>query len=145
MAWKSLFWEEVKEGQELPTVTMDVSCTTVVAGAIASRDFLPLHHDREYAQKAGLRDIMINTHTIFGFASKYLTDWTGPEGELREISLRLMVPCCAGDTLTMTGKVVGKRICDREHLLDVDFNFAVPLGVNCNGKAILALRTRDAS
>jgi len=35
MAWKSVYWEDVEEGQELPTVTMDITCTTVISGAIA--------------------------------------------------------------------------------------------------------------
>ena len=65
MAWKSLYWGDVEEGQELPTVTRDITYTTVVAGAIASRDFVPLHHDRDFAQKAGLKDIFLNTPTTY--------------------------------------------------------------------------------
>jgi len=143
--WNSLHWDEVAEEQELPTVSREITVTTVVTCAIASRDFLPLHHDREYAQKAGLKDIIINTPSMFGFASKYLTDWTGPEAELKEISLRLMVPCCAGDTLTMTGKVAKKYVSGTDQLLDIDFSFAVPLGVSATGKATLTLPGRTTT
>jgi len=143
VAYKSLCWEDVAEGQELPTVAREITPTTVVACAIASRDFTPLHHDREYAQTAGLKDIFINTPTIYGFAGKYMTDWSGPEGVLKEISLRMMMPCFVGDTLTMTGKVARKYLDGNEHLVDVEYTFTVPAGVNSSGKVILSLPTRD--
>jgi len=142
MAWKSLCWEDVEEGQELPTVTKDITCTTVIAGAIASRDFTPVHHDRDFAQKAGLKDFFLNNATICGFSGKYLTDWTGPEGELKEILFRIATPCFSGDTMTMTGKVVKKYTEGDQHLVDVEYEFAVPQGRNCGGTGTIALPTR---
>ena len=142
MDWKSLCWEDVEEGQEFPTVAIDVSCTTVIAGAIASRDFTPVHHDRNFAQSAGLKDIFMNNATICGLVGKYLTDWTGPEGELKEISFRIGTPCFPGDTMTMTGKVVKKYTEGDQHLVDVEYEFAVPEGRNCGGTGTLALPSR---
>lgn len=142
MAWKSLCWEDVREGEELPTATLDVTATTVIAGAIASRDFTPVHHDRDFAQKAGLKDIFMNNATICGLSGKYLTDWTGPEGELKEISFRIGTPCFPGDTMTMTGKVVKKCIEGDEHLVEVEYEFAVPQGRNCGGRGTISLPTR---
>jgi len=142
MAWKSLCWEDVEEGQELPTVTKDITCTTVIAGAIASRDFTPVHHDRDFAQKVGMKDFFLNNATICGFSGKYLTDWTGPEGELKEISFRIATPCFPVDTMTMTGKVVKKYTEGDHHLVDVEYEFAVPQGRNCGGTGTIALPTR---
>jgi acyl dehydratase len=142
MTWKSLYWEDVEEGQELPKTTLDVTGTTIIAGAIASRDFTPVHHDRDFAQKAGLKDIFMNNATICGFSGRYLTDWTGPEGELKEISFRIGTPCFPGDTLTMTGKVVKKYTEGDQHLVDVEYEFTVPQGRNCGGRGTIALPTR---
>ena len=36
---------------------------------------------------------------------RFVTDWAGPDALVRSISLRLGVPCYAGDTLTFTGRV----------------------------------------
>jgi acyl dehydratase len=142
MAWKSLNWEDVEEGQELPTVTMDITCTTVIAGAIASRDFTPVHHDRDFVQNVGLKDIFLNNATICGFSGRYLTDWSGPEGELKEISFRIATPCFPGDTMTMTGKVIKKYTEGDQHLVDVEYEFAVPEGRNCGGTGTIALPTQ---
>ncbi len=142
MSWKSLYWEDVEEAQELPTVTMDITSTTIITGAIASMDFTPVHHDRDYAQSVGMQDIFMNNATISGFSGKYLTDWTGPEGELKEISFRIGASCFPGDTMTMTGKVAKKYTEGDEHLVDVEYEFNVPGGRNCGGKATLALPAR---
>lgn len=142
MTWKSVYWEDVEEGQELPTVTMDITCTTVISGAIASRDFTPVHHDRDFVQNLGLKDIFLNNATICGYVGKYLTDWTGPEGELKEISFRIATPCFPGDTMTKTGKVIKKYTEGDEHLVDVEYDFAVPQGRNCGGTGTIALPTR---
>jgi hypothetical protein len=71
-----------------------------------------------------------------------LTDWTGPEGELREISFRIGTPCFPGDTMKMTGKVVKKYTQGGEHLVDVEYEFNVPQGRNCGGKGTIALPIR---
>jgi len=142
MAWKTLYWEDTKEGEALPEATREITATTVVSCAIASRDFTPLHHDRDAAVAAGLKDIFLNTPTIYGFAGKYLTDWTGPEGEIKQISLRLMMPVLSGDTLTMSGKVARKYIDDKQHLVDIEFTFSLPTMPNCTGKATVELPTR---
>jgi acyl dehydratase len=142
MAWKSLYWEDVEETQELPTVTMDITSTTIITGAIASMDFTALHHDRDYAQSVGMKDIFMNNATICGFSGKYLTDWTGPEGELKEISFRIGASCFPGDTMTMTGKVVKKYTEGDQHLVDIEYEFNVPEGRNCGGTGTVALPIR---
>jgi len=85
-----------------------------------------VHHDLRFAQKAGARDIFINILTSGGFVSRYLTDWSGPEGELKRMKFHLGVPCYAGDTLTMTGKVVRKYVDGDQHLVDIEYSFHCP-------------------
>ena len=42
--------EEAPAGEELPPFDLNVTSTVIVAGAIASRDFMPVHHDPEFAE-----------------------------------------------------------------------------------------------
>jgi acyl dehydratase len=78
-----------------------------VSTAVATRDFYPVHHDRDFAVRTGSKDIFLNILTTTGLVQRYVTDWAGPEAIVRSISLRLGAPCYAGDTLTFTGKVTG--------------------------------------
>ena len=57
MSLKSVHWNEVKEGEELPVHKREITRTTVIATAIATRDFTPVHHAHEAAQRSGANDI----------------------------------------------------------------------------------------
>ncbi|NQT47630.1 MAG: acyl dehydratase [Chloroflexi bacterium] len=144
MKYSSLHWEDVREGQDLPILSKEISATTIIAGAIATRDFYPLHHDFRFAQKAGAKDILMNNITTGGFVGRYLTDWSGPEGEIKRMKFRLGMPCHPNDTLTMTGKVAKKYRDTGEHLVDVEYNFLVPDGSHCKGTATMILPARGA-
>ena len=93
-------------GTVLPELEIDVTPTFVIAAAIATRDFQDVHHDRDRAVERGGKDIFVNILTTTGLAQRYVTDWAGPEAIVRQIAIRLGVPCYAGDKLTFSGKVV---------------------------------------
>jgi MaoC like domain len=100
-------------GTVLPELQIDVTPTFVIAGAIATRDFQDVHHDRARAVERGGKDIFVNILTTTGLVERYVTDWAGPQAIVRQIAIRLGVPCYAGDRLTFSGKVSqgGAREC----------------------------------
>jgi uncharacterized protein len=102
-------WRPAESGkpseQRLPELTLQVTPTFVVSTAIATRDFYPVHHDRDFAVATGSKDIFLNILTTTGLVQRYVTDWAGPEAIVRGVSIRLGVPCYAGDTLTFSGEV----------------------------------------
>jgi hypothetical protein len=103
---KSLRFEDVSVGDELPQLVVPLTAAIIVGGALASRDFTPVHHDRGYAQQQGLSDVIMNILTTNGYVSRFVTDWAGPDASIRNVSIRLGAPNMPGDTMTMTGKVV---------------------------------------
>src|SRR6185369_9283643 len=72
---------------------------------LATRDFYDVHHDRDFAVKAGSKDIFINILTTTGLVQQYVSAWA-PDAAVRAVSIRLGVPCYAGDTLTLGGQVI---------------------------------------
>ena len=77
----------------------------MVASALATRDFQDVHHDRDRAVAGGAKDIFLNILTTTGLVQRYVAAWAGPDAVFRAISVRLGMPCHAGDTLTFTGEV----------------------------------------
>jgi acyl dehydratase len=77
----------------------------VIASALATRDFQDVHHDRDRAVAGGAKDIFLNILTTTGLVQRYVGRWAGPDAVFRAISIKLGVPCHAGDTLTLTGEV----------------------------------------
>lgn len=142
MAWKSVCWDNIKEGDELPVQARDITATTIVSTAIASRDFQDVHHDYAAARSKGVKDIFLNILSTGGFIGKYLTDWSGPEGELKKITIRLGATVFPGDTLTSTGKITKKYTEGDQYLVEVDFNLSVAMGPHAWGTATMALPTK---
>jgi len=97
----------VAAGQELPALDVPITPTIVVGGAIASRDYTPVHHDRAAAQAQGLPDVFMNILTTGGYVSRYVTDWAGPDAIVKGTKLKLGGPNLPGDTLKIRGKVLG--------------------------------------
>jgi acyl dehydratase len=86
-----LHFDDVHEGDELPSLTVDVTPTTVVLGALASRDWRPMHHDFHFAtERNGTQDIFMNTPNQAAWFERYLTDWTGPKGRLGRVKFKMM-------------------------------------------------------
>jgi acyl dehydratase len=95
----------VAVGTVLPELMIEATTTFVVSTAIATRDYEDLHHDRDAAVARGSRDIIVNILTDTGLVQRFVTDWAGPDALVRGVSIRLGVPCYAGDTLTFSGRV----------------------------------------
>jgi hypothetical protein len=129
----------VRVGDELTPLVIDVTATVIVSGAIATRDFMPVHHDREYAQAQGAPDIFMNILSDTGYCSRFLTDWAGPDARIRRIAIRLGVPVHPGHTMTYTGQVTGVREEGDEIVAEVAFTAIDDLGEHVGGTAEVGL------
>jgi acyl dehydratase len=136
-------WADVRVGDEIRSLTIDVTATVIVAGAIATRDFMPVHHDREYANAQGAPDIFMNILSSNAYCSRFLTDWAGPEAMIRRLSIRLGAPVFPGSTLTFTGTVTATSREGNEGMVDVGFRATNELGDHLTGTAMLTLPVRD--
>ena len=136
---------EARVGEELPPFDLDVTATVVVAGAIASRDFMPVHHDRDYARAQGAPDIFMNILTTNGYVSRYVTDWAGPEAMLRSIAIRLGGPAVPGYVLRFTGRVAGEHRQGGERVIEVAVRAENVLGDHATGTVALTLPSDDAT
>ncbi len=96
---------DVVVGEQLPTLTVALTRTLIVATAVASRDYQEVHHDPDLARERGSKDIIMNILTTNGFVGRFVTDWSGPDSIIRSVKVRLGVPNYPGDTMTLTGEV----------------------------------------
>jgi uncharacterized protein len=131
-------------GEELPPFDLDVTATVIVSGAIASRDFMPAHHDRDYATAQGAPDIFMNILATNGYVSRYITDWAGPEAMLRSISIRLGAPAVPGHNLRFTGRVVGEHRDATDRTVDVAVRATNDLGDHVTGTVALTVPLNDS-
>ncbi|MDX1873893.1 MaoC family dehydratase [Mycolicibacterium sp. 120266] len=135
----TLAWDAIEVGSEVTPMDVPVTTTLIVAGAIASRDYMPVHHDRDFANSQGSKDIFLNILTTNGLCTKFLHDWAGPEAMIKKLSIRLGVPAYPNDPLRFRGTVTDKSLGDGEGLIEVTFTGENSLGNHVSGTAVLSL------
>ena len=136
----TLKWADINVGDEVTPLEIPITTTMIVAGAIASRDFMPVHHDRDFAKKQGSPNLFMNILTTNGYCVRFLTDWAGPEAMVKNLSIRLGVPCFPDDPLRFTGTVTSKTEgSDGENFVEVTFKGSNSLGDHVSGTAVLSL------
>jgi acyl dehydratase len=123
---------DLLDGSKLGPVRIPITPTRVISGALATRDFYPVHHDRDFARAHGHRDILLNILTSNGLLSRVIGEWTGGMilGRLRT---DLRGPAYANDVLTIEGRVVAR---DRGTTL-LEVSAGTSLGVHAQATATL--------
>ncbi len=129
---------DVAAGDALPALDYEVSATTVVLGALATRDWRPMHHDKDFAvHRNGAQDILLNTPIPAAWFERYHTDWTGPHGRLARVTFRMKGSVFPGDAMSLRGQVESTEVDD------VGCGFvtaAVTLSVDGDAKTTCAAR-----
>ena len=120
--------DQVNAGDSLPELAVDVSATTVVLGALASRDWRPMHHDYDFAvNRNGVQNIFLNTPNLAAWFERYVTDWTGPAGRLGRIKFRMKDSVFPGDRMVFHGVVEGTET-DESGCAWVDLSLSLSVG-----------------
>ena len=130
---------EIAVGDELPGFELNVTSTVIVAGAIASRDFMPAHHDPAFAKAQGAPDMFMNILTTNGYVARYVTDWAGPEAIVKSIKIRLGGPAIPGKPLRFSGRVAQKKDEGADCVLELSVRAANDLGDHATGTVTLTL------
>ncbi|MHB1517946.1 MAG: hotdog family protein [Acidimicrobiales bacterium] len=103
---RRLLLAQVSPGVELPELSYPVTATTVVLGAMASRDWRPMHHDKDFARdRNGTSDIFLNTPSLAAWFERFVTDWSGPYGRIRRVAFHMLGSIFPGDTMVFRGVV----------------------------------------
>ncbi len=137
MASRSVTLADVEVGTQLPEQAIDITVTLIVGGALASRDFTPVHHDKAAAQATGMQDVFMNILTTNGLVGRYVTDWAGPDAILRGVNIKLGTPNLPGDTMKMSGRVKAKD--EAEGVVEIDVAGTNSWGDHVTGTVKVAL------
>ena len=128
---------KIKVGDPLPQLIIPITHKLIVGGAIATQDFIPVHHNVVAARAAAMPDIFMNILTTSGLSARYLSDWAGPASRLQAIKFRLLAPNTPGDSMVMQGRVAGVSAAAETTQLDIEFAGKNSLGLHVSGSATL--------
>ena len=129
----------VRIGDCLPEIVIPITHRLIVAGALATQDFIPVHHSADAAHAAGMPDIFMNILTSSGLSARYLGDWAGVNSRLKKLQFNLKAPNLPGDRMVMKGEVIAVTKPPSKALVTVAFTGQNSLGMHISGNATLAL------
>ena len=113
-------WDDVSEGTEIGPVMRHPDTQQLVKYAGASGDYYQIHYDKDFAQGTGLEDVIIHGALKNAFLGSLVTDWMGPEGNLRRLSCQYRGMDIPGRPITARGLVTDKYESDGEYLVNCE-------------------------
>jgi len=118
MARKKLYFEDVKEGDELPSFTVEnLTRSDFVKYAGSSGDFNPIHHDQTFAEVSGNPTVFAMGMLNAGILSRLVADYAGLEN-VRKYKVRFATRVWPGDSVTCQGKVTKKAVENGEKIIE---------------------------
>lgn len=144
MMASSVYFEDVQEGSELPSIEFPaIHKRQLVQYAGASHDYNLLHTDDDFARKAGMPNgVIAHGMLSMGFAARCLASWAGLKN-VRKISVRFTAPTEPGDVVTAGGRVVRKLQEAGENRVVCEIYTSTQKGVTTTkGEGVVALPTR---
>ena len=114
-------------------------------GALASRDWRPMHHDYKFATvRNGTPDIFLNTPNLAAWFERYITDWTGPRGRVGRMTFRMRDSVYPDDRMVFTGTITAvENDAAGCGWVDLDINVTVGDRLCCTCTARVALPTTE--
>ena len=114
------FWEDVQEGEELPSHSVFIDQTEIVIHVGATQNYDKVHFDREYTQSGGHPDMFMHTTWYNGHFGRLLGDFAGLDGWIKSTTQQMRRMNHPGDTATFSGRVTRKYREGDEHLVDLE-------------------------
>ena len=103
-----VYFEDVREGMELPVLKKNPTTEQIVRYAGAVGDYYPIHYDQEFARARGLPNVILHGALKNAFLGQLMTVWIGELGTLKKLSARYSEMDMPGTPLYAKG-VVKKR------------------------------------
>ena len=141
---QQVFYEDVKEGMEIPQLVVNCNLISQAKWASVNKDYAQYHLDREYARSIKLPDAIVNGRFKVILLFKMLADWVGDGGTVRKLSCQHRGMDIVGDPVTFKGVVIKCIEMGDEHCIECEVWTENPKGERTiRGTAIVALPLRS--
>lgn len=102
-------YDEVSIGQQIDGCRYTPNVMHVNLMNIANWGVHRIHYDKEWAQKDGFDDVVVQGVLLYGWVEKMLTKWAADPACVRKLSFRNVSVPLAGQSFELSGSVVSKN------------------------------------
>ena len=133
-------FDALQVGDKIPALALPpLSRLTLALYCGASGDHNPIHVDSDFAQSAGMSDVLAHGMLSMAWLSRVLTQWV-PQTAIRDYSVRFAAITQVHEQITCTGEVTEKFEVDGERRVRLTLTTANAEGqVKLAGDAVIAL------
>ena len=138
-----VYFEDVQEGQEIPTLREKCTSQRLVMWAAASGDFYQIHYDKDFAQGTGLPDRITHGALKHALLGRLLHEWAGDGGRVKKVACQYRGMDVVNEDVICHGVVKRKFQEGGENLVELDIWTETPQGQKTTpGTAVVALPSR---
>lgn len=117
---KQIYFEDVKDGQEVPSISITPSSQQLVHWAAGSGDFYQIHYDQDFAKSTGLQGIIVHGALKHALLGRMLWEWVRYDGKIKRYAVSYRGMDVPGAEMKLKGTVTGKRQENGENLVDLE-------------------------
>jgi acyl dehydratase len=117
---KQHYIEDIEVGAEIGPLEIHPTTQQLVKYAGASGDFYQIHYDKDFALKNNLPGVILHGALKNAFLGQLMTDFAGPGGWLRKLSVQYRGMDQPGSKVACKGRVVKKYVEGGQHLVDCE-------------------------
>lgn len=115
-----VYFEDVKEGQEIPKVVLPCDSQRLVLWAAGSGDYYQIHYDKDFAQGTGLKDRITHGALKHALLGRMLHEWAGEKGHVKRVACSYRGMDDINRDVTSRGVVTAKRQEDGRGIVELE-------------------------
>ncbi len=116
----NVFFEDVREGQEIPSITANFDSQKLVYWAAGSGDYYQIHYDKDYALANNLPERIVHGALKHALLGRLLHEWLGGDGRIRKVACQYRGMDLIGKDITCKGVVTAKKTEGGENLVELE-------------------------
>ncbi len=137
-------FEDINEGDEIPTLVKNCSTQQLVQWAAASGDFYQIHYDPDFARSTGLKGLIVHGALKNAFLGQLLHNWVGAEGTIKKFGCSYRGMDEPVQDITCRGVISKKYQEGDQNLVELEIWTENPQGQKTTpGSAVVTLPSRN--
>lgn len=140
---EQVYFEDIQEGQEIPSLTEKCTSQRLVMWAAGSGDFYQIHYDKDFAQGTGLPDRITHGALKHALLGRLLQEWVGDQGRVKRVACQYRGMDMVEEDVVCRGVVTKKSQQGDENIVELDIWTEDPKGQKTTpGTGVVSLPSR---
>ncbi|GAG30894.1 unnamed protein product, partial [marine sediment metagenome] len=123
-----VYFEDVQEGQEIPSLTEKCTSQRLVMWAAGSGDFYQIHYDKDFAQRTGLPDRITHGALKHALLGRLLHQWVSDQGRVKRVACQYRGMDIVEQDVTCRGRITKKSQQGGENIVELEIWTETPQG-----------------